>query len=93
MMVIPVLSRNTITSFAHRRTVPHCRLDFINSNTNYFVQLEDTTVQTERCCSMQRTELMRVVHHSSLELHYCGCPDQISCAAGLISRIQRGNGR
>ncbi len=27
---------------------------------------------------MQRTERTGVVHHSSLGLHYCGCPDQIS---------------
>ncbi len=37
-------------SLAHRGTVPHRRLDFINSNTIYFVQLQDTTIQTERCC-------------------------------------------
>ncbi len=37
---------------------------------------------------MQPTERTRVVHHSSLGLQCCGCPDQISFAAGLISRIQ-----
>ncbi len=42
-------------SLAHRGTVPHRRLDFFNSNTNNFVQLEDTTIKTERGCSMQRT--------------------------------------
>ncbi len=71
----------------------HRRLDFIKSNTNYFVQLEDTTIKTERVCLMQRTEWTRVLHHSSLGLHRCDCPDQISCPAGLISRIQRGSGR
>ncbi len=59
----------------------HRRFDFFYSNTNNFVQLEDTTIQTERCCSTQRTERTRVLHHSSLGLHCCGCPDQISCRA------------
>ncbi len=31
----------------------HRRLDFFYSNTNNFVQLEDTTIKTERSCSMQ----------------------------------------
>ncbi len=47
---------NTVTSLALRGTVPHRRLDFFYSNTNYLVQLEDTTIKTERSCSMQRTE-------------------------------------
>ncbi len=71
----------------------HRRLDFFYSNKNNFVLLEDTTIKTERCCSMQCTERTRAVHHSSLDLHCFVCPDQISCASGLISRIQRGNGR
>ncbi len=58
-------------------TVPHRRLDFFYSNTNNFVQLEDTTIKTERCCSMQCTERTIVVHHSSLGLH---------CAAALRGR-------
>ncbi len=66
---------------------------FFFSNKNTFVQLEDTTIKTERACSMQCTDRTRVLHHSSLGLHCRGCPDQNSCAAGLISRIQRGNGR
>ncbi len=37
---------------------------FFYSNKNYFVQLEDTTVKTERSCSLQRTERTRVLHHS-----------------------------
>ncbi len=49
--------------------------------------------KTELSCSMQRTDRTRVLHHSSLGLHCRGCPDQISCAAGLISRIQRANGQ
>ncbi len=93
MTVIPVLSRNTVTLLAHRGTVPHRRLDFFYSNKNNFVQLEDTTVKTERCCSMQCTERTTAEHHSSLGLHCCVCPDQISCAAGLISWIKRGNVR
>ncbi len=93
MAVIPVLSHNTVTSLAHRGTVPHHRLDFFNSNKNSFVHLEDTTIKTERCCSMQYTERTTAVHHSSLGLHCRGCPDQISCPAGLIFRIQRGIGR
>ncbi len=48
---------------AHRGTVPHRRLDFIYSNKNNFVQLEDTTIKTECRCSMQRTEQTRVLHH------------------------------
>ncbi len=59
-----VLSRNTATSLAHRGTVSHRRLDFFYSNKNNLVQLEDTTIKTERCCSMQCTERMRAVHHS-----------------------------
>ncbi len=63
------------------------RLDFFfYSNKNNFVQLEDTKIKTERVCSMQRTEQTTVVHHSSLGLHCRCCSDQISCAAGLISR-------
>ncbi len=42
----------------------HRRLDFFYSNTNNLVQLEDTAIKTERCCSMQCTERMRAVHHS-----------------------------
>ncbi len=62
------------------------RLDcFCYSNTNNFVQLEDTKIKTERCCSMQCTEQKTVVHHSSLGLHCRGCSDQVSYTAGLIS--------
>ncbi len=64
MTVIPVLSRNTVTSLAYRGTVSHRRLDFFYSNTNNLVQLEDTTIKTERVCSMQCTEWTRAVHHS-----------------------------
>ncbi len=51
---------------------------FFYSNTNNSVKLEDTTIKTECSCSMQRTELTRFLHHSSLSLHCRGCPDQIS---------------
>ncbi len=63
------------------------RLDFyfFYSNTNYFVQLEDTKIKTERVCSMQHTEQTTVLHHSSLGLHCRCCSDQISYTAGLIS--------
>ncbi len=48
MTVKPVLSRNTVTSLAHRGTVPHRRLDcFFYINKNNFVQLEDTKIKTE----------------------------------------------
>ncbi len=57
------VKRNTVMSLAHRGTVPHRRLDFIYSNKNNFVQLEDTTIQTECRCSMQCTERTRVLHH------------------------------
>ncbi len=42
-------------SLAHCGTVPHPSF-FLYSNTNHLVQLEDTTIKTERGCSMQRTE-------------------------------------
>ncbi len=58
---------------------------FFYSNTNNFVQLEDTKIKTERCCSMQCTEQTTVVHQSSLGLHCRCCSDQISYTAGLIS--------
>ncbi len=48
--VIPVLSRNTVTSLAHHGTVPHRPLDCFYSNTNKFVQIEDTKIKTERGC-------------------------------------------
>lgn len=48
--VILVLSRNTVTSLAHRGTVPHRPLDCFYSNTNKFVQIEDTKIKTERGC-------------------------------------------
>ncbi len=70
MTVILVLSRNTVTPLARRGTVPHRHLDcFFYSSKNYFVQLEDTTIKTERSCSMQCTDRTRVLHHSSLGLH------------------------
>ncbi len=47
MTVILVLSRNTVTSLAHRGTVPHRPLDCFYSNTNKFVQIEDTKIKTE----------------------------------------------
>ncbi len=48
--VILVLSRNTVTSLAHRGTVPHHPLDCFYSNKNKFVQIEDTKIKTERGC-------------------------------------------
>ncbi len=42
----------------------HRRLDFFYSNKNNLVQLEDTAIKTERCCSMQCTERTRAMHHS-----------------------------
>ncbi len=47
-----------------RQCRSHRRLDFFYSNKNYLVQLEDTAIKTERCCSMQCTERTRAVHHS-----------------------------
>ncbi len=46
-----------------RQCRSHRRLDFFYSNTNNFVQLEDTAIKTERCCSMQCTERTRAMHH------------------------------
>ncbi len=37
---------------------------FFYSDKNYLVQLEDTAIKTERCCSMQCTERTRALHHS-----------------------------
>ncbi len=56
LAVIPVLSRNTVMSLAHHGTVPHRRLDCFYRNKNIFLQLEESTIKTERSCSMQRTE-------------------------------------
>ncbi len=42
----------------------HRRLDFFYSNKNNLVQLEDTAIKTECCCSIQRTDRTRAVHHS-----------------------------
>ncbi len=61
-MVIPVLSRNTGYVTCPPR---HRHLDFFYSNKNHLVQLEDTTIKTERGCSMQRTEGTTVAHHRS----------------------------
>ncbi len=47
-----------------RQCRSHRRLDFFYSNKNNFVQLEDTAIKTERCCSKQCTERTRAVHHS-----------------------------
>ncbi len=47
-----------------RQCRSHRRLDFFYSNKNNLVQLEDTAIKTERCCSMQCTERTRAVHHS-----------------------------
>ncbi len=48
---------------------------FFYSNKNDFVQLEDTTIKTERCCSMHRTERTRAVHHSRSALPRLSRPD------------------
>ncbi len=47
-----------------RQCRSHRRLDFFYSNKNNLVQLEDTAIKTERCCSMQCTERTRAMHHS-----------------------------
>ncbi len=47
-----------------RQCRSHRRLDFFYSNTNNLVQLEDTAIKTERCCSKQCTERTRAMHHS-----------------------------
>ncbi len=47
-----------------RQCRSHRRLDFFYSNKNNLVQLEDTAIKTERCCSKQCTERTRAVHHS-----------------------------
>ncbi len=47
-----------------RQCRSHRRLDFFYSNTNNLVQLKDTAIKTERCCSMQCTERTRAMHHS-----------------------------
>ncbi len=47
-----------------RQCRSHSRLDYFYSNKNNLVQLEDTAIKTERCCSMQCTERTRAMHHS-----------------------------
>ncbi len=47
-----------------RQCRSHSRLDYFYSNKNNLVQLEDTAIKTERCCSMQCTEQTRAMHHS-----------------------------
>ncbi len=69
-MVKPVLSRNTVTSLAHRGTVPHRRLDFFYSNKNYFVQLEDTTIKTELKCECDDAMSLNDVQLVFLFLYY-----------------------
>ncbi len=44
---------------------PSPSFDFFYSNKNHLVQLEDTTIKTERGCSMQHTERTTVAHHRS----------------------------
>ncbi len=46
-----------------RQCRSHRRLDVFYSNKNNLVQLEDTAIKTERCCSMQCTERTRAMHH------------------------------
>ncbi len=60
-----VLSHNTgyVTCPLRDRPAPLFRSFY--SYTNNSVQLEDTTIKTERGCSMQRTEGMTVAHHRS----------------------------
>ncbi len=47
-----------------RQCRSHSPLDYFYSNKNNLVQLEDTAIKTERCCSMQCTERTRAMHHS-----------------------------
>ncbi len=54
-----------------RQCRSHRRLYFFYSNKNNLVQLEDTAIKTERCCSMQCTERTRAVHHSILFFVLC----------------------
>ncbi len=43
---------------------------FFYSNKNHLVQLEDTTIKTERGCSMQRTKQTTVAHHRSYFIYH-----------------------
>ncbi len=49
LAVIPVLSRNTGYVTCHRGNRPSLSFRFFYSNKNHLVQLEDTTIKTERC--------------------------------------------
>ncbi len=51
-----------------RQCRSHRRLDFFYSNKNYLVQLEDTAIKIESCCSMQCTERTR---YRYLSCRYC----------------------
>ncbi len=65
LAVIPVLSHNTGYVTCPPRHRPSLSFRFFYSNKNHLVQLEDTTIKTERGCSMQHTERTTVVHHRS----------------------------
>ncbi len=79
MTVIPVLSRNTVTSLAHRGTVPHRRLDCFYSNKNKFVQIEDTKIKTERGCSTHRTNESLASQQSRSALPQLSRADLLLC--------------
>ncbi len=55
---------SSLSLISSRQCRSHHRFDFFYSNTNNLVQLEDTAIKTEHCCSMQCTERTRAMHHS-----------------------------
>ncbi len=67
-----------------RQCRSHRRLDFFYNNRNNLVQLEDTAIKTERCCSMQCTERTTVL------IFTCILNQTLCLGLSLITRFRRG---
>ncbi len=68
--VLAVISCNTSYVTYPPRHSPPPSFRFFYSNKNHLVQLEATTIQTERGSSMQHTKRMTVAHHRSDFIHH-----------------------
>ncbi len=67
---VAVISCNTSYVTYPPRHSPPPSFRFFYSNKNHLVQLEATTIQTERGSSMQHTKRMTVAHHRSDFIHH-----------------------
>ncbi len=68
---------------------PHRCFDFFYSNTNNFVQLEDTTIKTERCCSAaHRTNDSRASQQSRSALLRLSRPDFLRCGINFLNTMR-----